>query len=618
MINKIILIQLWLGPIPDYFWYHYETTKNLPIDFLFVTDQKIQLKSPNYTVINTDDVSLNTLLKDNFNIDCVITSNRNITTLKPMLGYLFYDKIKDYDYFGYYDIDVLFGEFNKFIKPHLGEYDVISFGNEKHHNRISGPFTIIKNENDNHKIFMSDINIICDKLSNYGVDSYDEHEFYTTLKNNNLKIKILFDICNSDKDSGKVNYSSVWSGDILKFENSEKMFLHFYDKKNTTFDKVGNTIISRYKKTLKDDFYWVTYFTESYEKNVIGLIESIKKYSNRKCILYTINYDSNLKYRLGEQFIVRRLDVEKGDYDRQGRDISVLSSKPIILNDSIDFINEGKFIYVDTDVYLTNVADNLSEYIKELDNYPLMNSHIHDRLLANDIMPNGEWTSTIDILSEETKIPVRVFPRRKANVIIYDSKSKSFFKEQMSIYNQYKNTRPGIFRLHDEDSANILLSKYDFKKSLPLVDMEESSHLNFDKIKNYSYNISAISEHVKLPKNENEIYLFHGFKDETFYKKIENDYGNTVLDCEDIVIEYKENTIFFKKNNFLTDKKIPNKVNFTVKNNDGNIIYRLNNQEIFNYWVFYVSDIVLSNGIYDVEIRGTDNNRIIYKNLISL
>ena len=26
---KIILIQLWLGKIPDYFWYHYDTTKNI-------------------------------------------------------------------------------------------------------------------------------------------------------------------------------------------------------------------------------------------------------------------------------------------------------------------------------------------------------------------------------------------------------------------------------------------------------------------------------------------------------------------------------------------------------------------------------------------------------------
>ena len=59
--NNILLIQLWLGKIPDYFWYHYETTKNLiGFNFILFTDQEIELDSKNYTVINTtkEDIEL--------------------------------------------------------------------------------------------------------------------------------------------------------------------------------------------------------------------------------------------------------------------------------------------------------------------------------------------------------------------------------------------------------------------------------------------------------------------------------------------------------------------------------------------------------------------------------
>ena len=50
--NKIILIQLWFGKIPDYSWFHYETTKNIVgVDFLFITDQNIVLDAKNYNVV---------------------------------------------------------------------------------------------------------------------------------------------------------------------------------------------------------------------------------------------------------------------------------------------------------------------------------------------------------------------------------------------------------------------------------------------------------------------------------------------------------------------------------------------------------------------------------------
>ena len=52
--------------------------------------------------------------------------------------------------------------------------------------------------------------------------------------------------------------------------------------------------------------------------------------------------------------------------------------------------------------------------------------------------------------------------------MLFDKKSKWFFEEQLQMYEEYKDSRPGIFALHDEDSANVILSKYDLHKSLHL------------------------------------------------------------------------------------------------------------------------------------------------------
>ena len=187
----------------------------------------------------------------------------------------------------------------------------------------------------------------------------------------------------------------------------------------------------------------------------------------------------------------------------------------------------------------------------------------------------------------------------------------------MEIFNQYKDTEPGIFRLHDEDSANILLSKYNFQTSLPLIDMEESSTLNLEKFKNYSYNQSAISEHVKLPQNFNEIPLFHGYKDPNFYKEIEKNYGKTVLSQDDFIVEFKDNKFWWTKNSFLVDKEIQPIVRFEVLR-DNKILWTFNNQELFNYWSFFISECYVEKGYYDMRIVEEKSNRIIYSNIIQI
>lgn len=619
--SKILLINSWFGKIPEYYKFHEKTMQyqNENIDMFLFTDQDIETKNlcKNYKIhkISEDNIKYRFFLRTGKRYNDTLVGKTSL--MKLMFLNNFFDDFIDYslyDYVGIYDTDTLFNNIYEWVLPYLGEKNFISTGGGKNHNRLSGPFCLFKNTKEVMQLFESEEyyeNVLKENVN------YLEHEIDQYAKSND-SFEIIQHSQNVEHETSKIFFDAEWSGGKVFCNDKEILVHHFYRKKHTNLFFQGDSIFSRMKKNLVEDFYWVTYFTENYEKLVYGLIDSIKKFSNRKCILYTINYNSDLLYKLDEQFIVRRLDIPKGDLDVRGRDISVISSKPIILADAINYKKEGKFIYVDTDVYITTVADNLKNYFSFLENYPLMNSHIHDRLYANDISPTGEWVSTIDILSEATEIPVRVFPRRKTNLMIFDQKSKWFFEEQMRLYHEYKNSRPGIFRLHDEDSANILLSKYELKKSLPLIDMEESSTINFEKIRNYSYNISLISENVVLPKNENEIYIFHGFKDNKFFHKINENYCKTILEKDDLIINYKNDTFFIEKNSFLNDKQIEDTVDFILMNENRTEIFNLKNQKIFNFWLFYVSDLKLTEKYYFLEVVETKTRRIIYKNIILL
>ena len=44
--------------------------------------------------------------------------------------------------------------------------------------------------------------------------------------------------------------------------------------------------------------------------------------------------------------------------------------------------------------------------------------------------------------------------------MLFDENSRWFFQEQIDLYEKYKDSEPGIFAFHDEDSANLILSKY--------------------------------------------------------------------------------------------------------------------------------------------------------------
>ena len=620
MKNKIVLMQLWLGKIPDYFWFHYETTKNLNIDFLIFTDSGLVVDSPNYKVIPITKDEIEEKVSLMLNHEYKIINPQKISDLKSCLGELFEDYLIGYDFFGFYDIDTLFGDFQKWVTPYTEEYDVISFADKDYHNRVSGPFTIIKNTYENKRLYRKSLDKFLEILNYDYVTAFDEHEMSQILTEN-CNVKLIYDSINCETDNGGKNtYDAYWSGGKVYIKNEEKSLYHFYRKNKTKLNKVGNLITASYDKAIVDDFYWVVSFTKNYETLFINLLESIKKYSNRKCIIYSINHDYSLSKNdlSNEQFIVRRIDIPEGDKDIRGRDNNIISSKPSINVDLINTFPGKKFVCIDSDIYFTVNSDNIKKRFNELENYPLINSHIHDVFYLSNIIEGEEWTSSLHILKNEMGVTTEIYPRRKTNVMIFDSNSEWFFKEQMEIYQKYKGTKPGILLFHDEDTANAVLAKYNLTKGLPLLDIEEVTDIDMGIFENYSYSMTDISSSVVLPKNHNEVLFFHGIKSQEHYDNIRRNYNANVIDCEEFVITYSNQTLVFEKNSFMATKKVGEIVDFVVSNLNGNEIFRLGNQSFYNYWYFYVTNLFLEPNKYSIKIYETNTNKCIFNDILEV
>jgi len=613
---KIGLIQIWFGTIPDYFEYHLETIKNIDfIDFHFFTDQELDIEQSNFYYYKIDREYVTQLLSKKLNCKIEINSDKKFCDVKAALSDIFYLYIKDYDYVGCYDIDTLFGDVNKFLKPHLGFYDFISIGEKTFYNRLSGPFLIYKNSEELRTLYKTNEFIRC--ISESDVKFFEENELNKLVSEKYTKY-IISDI-NVDPSNAKLLYETNWNGGQLYCGNREIFIHHFYRKNNTILGKIGNTVFSKFKKVLLDDFMWVVHFSKSYEKYVPQLLKSIHNYSNRKCIVYTINYDSELKYEyqyISDQFIFIRLDIEPSKPDTKGRDSAIMNSKPFILSNALDRFPNKKFVHIDTDISLTTNSDKICQYFDQLEDYPLINSHIHDVIYFYGFAEDGGLTSSLHILLEAIGVDTNVpLPRRKCNIIIFDENSRWFFSEQMELYHRFKNSDdPAVLTLHDEDTANAVLTKYQLYKCLPLIDIEETFDLSMDVLYKYSYSLTPISEHVSLPKNLNEILFFHGFKSEEDFENINQHYGKKTLSHDDIDIYYRDETLFIERNNYMIDKKFEQKVDLIIYKENYTEIFNFCCQDIFNNNLFFISQFYLQPSTYLLEIVETNSRKVIYHN----
>lgn len=113
---RIAVIMTWFGKLPDYFPFWLKSAEaNDTIDFICICDQEISSDATNIKVICT------TMQDEVANYERVL--NRRVVMRTPykfcdcraFFGILYADLLKGYDFWGYCDIDLVFGDIRKFV-----------------------------------------------------------------------------------------------------------------------------------------------------------------------------------------------------------------------------------------------------------------------------------------------------------------------------------------------------------------------------------------------------------------------------------------------------------------------------------------------------------------------
>lgn len=123
--KSIILMIPYFGKLPQF----YEAWKitamhNSTIHFLLFTDDKTVKSEGNIRVVHLEWQEMVSKIQAFFPFPIALRAPYKICDFRPAFGEIFCDCINGYDYWGYCDIDLLFGDIRKFITDELlQEYD---------------------------------------------------------------------------------------------------------------------------------------------------------------------------------------------------------------------------------------------------------------------------------------------------------------------------------------------------------------------------------------------------------------------------------------------------------------------------------------------------------------
>lgn len=150
---SIVLIVPYFGKWPEWFDYFLKScTENKTINWLFYTDCPV----PDYNLDNIIFKSISfeqykNKVSSKLGIKFNPVSLYKLCDLKPALGHIHEDEIKEYDFWGVSDIDLVYGNLRRyFTVERLSAYDFHS----THKRRVSGHLFLAKNNKKMREAFM--------------------------------------------------------------------------------------------------------------------------------------------------------------------------------------------------------------------------------------------------------------------------------------------------------------------------------------------------------------------------------------------------------------------------------------------------------------------------------
>jgi len=189
--SSIAFLICWHGDYPWYFPYFLHSCRYNPtINFLIFTDNKDVPAHlpPNVQLIPYSLEQFKAEASKVLGFEIAIESGYKLCDFKSAYGSIFYNYIKDCDFWGYCDVDVIFGNIRAFMTGELlGEYDIIS----ARHDYLTGCFALYRNHpemrelfkqsKDYRKVFTDPRNFFFDE-TNFAFEAFEKGLHYSQIR----------------------------------------------------------------------------------------------------------------------------------------------------------------------------------------------------------------------------------------------------------------------------------------------------------------------------------------------------------------------------------------------------------------------------------------------------
>ncbi|HWW70109.1 MAG TPA: DUF6625 family protein [Duganella sp.] len=141
--KSIAILIDYLGTWPKWFpVFLASCERNATINWIIRTDCDVPETTPkNVKFVQTSYLDYIQNVSEKLNINFSPSGNYKICDIKPAYGDLYHQDICDFDYYGFGDLDVIYGDMRKFYTDEVLSFDVIS----THEKIVSGHLCLFKN-----------------------------------------------------------------------------------------------------------------------------------------------------------------------------------------------------------------------------------------------------------------------------------------------------------------------------------------------------------------------------------------------------------------------------------------------------------------------------------------
>lgn len=214
--SRICVLIIYLGKLPEWFdlWRH-TARENSKVDFILIQDQLTEKVESNIRYINLSLEDINKLPQMR-NAGLQSISPYKLCDYRPMYAHLFPEFIKDYAYWGWGDLDVIYGDIHGTLGSSFGEFDYISTGWKGE----SGPLAFLRNCEEINSLWQK-IPGVQDILRSQESYAMDEKHFVELLRDTG-KCDIEFRECLHD-------LPSIWkNGHLVSKRSGREYTLHHF------------------------------------------------------------------------------------------------------------------------------------------------------------------------------------------------------------------------------------------------------------------------------------------------------------------------------------------------------------------------------------------------------